>query len=87
MNPETARNLDLESDLLDVVTRRPENIAVERLVWLSSCEAADYLRKSPGALRVMVHRGQIHVRRFRRRLYFKRRELDQLLETPTLGRS
>lgn len=52
----------------------------ENLVWLNSEEAARYLRKSVGALRVMVCRRQVHARKFRRRLYFKRIELDRLLE-------
>lgn len=53
----------------------------ENLVWMTSEEAARYLRKTVGALRVMVCRGQIHARKFRRRLYFKRSELDRMLET------
>lgn len=57
-----------------------ENIELDTLVWLSSREAAQYLRKSYGALKVMVSRGQVRARKYRRRLYFKRRELDELLE-------
>ena len=54
------------------------------LEWLNSKEAALFLRKSIGALRVMVHRGQIRARKFHRRLYFKRCELNELLETSEL---
>ena len=54
------------------------------LEWLNSKEAALFLRKSIGALRVMVHRGQIRARKFHRRLYFKKRELNELLETSEL---
>lgn len=50
-------------------------------IWLTCEEAACYLRKSVGAIRVMVHRGQLRARKFRRRLYFKRSELDEILET------
>jgi hypothetical protein len=53
----------------------------ENLVWMTSEEAAWYLRKTVGALRVMVCRGQIQARKFRRRLYFWRIELDRLLES------
>ena len=53
----------------------------DNLVWMTSEEAAKYLRKTVGALRVMVCRGQIHARKFHRRLYFRRLELDRLLET------
>lgn len=72
-------------ETLDGVSVETEN-PFERLVWLSSDEAARYLRKSPGALRVMVHRRQIFARHFRRRLFFKRRELDRLLETSIHGK-
>jgi excisionase family DNA binding protein len=58
----------------------------DNLVWLTTEEAASYLRKTANALRVMVHRGQIRARKFRRRLYFKKMELDELLETSeTIG--
>jgi len=53
------------------------------LVWLTSEEAAAYLRKSVQAIRHMVCRGHIRARKFRRRLYFRREELDRLLETST----
>lgn len=52
----------------------------ENLVWMTSEEAAQYLRKSVGALRTAVCRGQIRARKWRRRLYFKRQELDRMLE-------
>ena len=52
----------------------------ENLVWMTSAEAATYLRKSYGALRVMVCRGYIKPRMFHRRWYFKRTELDRLIE-------
>lgn len=55
-------------------------VLFDNLVWLNSDDAAKYLRKSVGALRVMVCRGYIRARKFRRRLYFKRTELDRLLE-------
>ena len=58
----------------------PEQI-FDNLVWLTSVEAAIYLRKSPGAIRTAVCRGQLRCRKWRRRLYFKRSELDRLLET------
>ncbi len=53
----------------------------ENLVWMTSEEAARYLRKTVGALRTAVCRGQIRARKWRRRLYFKKFELDVLLES------
>ena len=57
-------------------------------VWMNSEEAAKYLRKftkdgkpSVGAIRTAVCRGLIRAHKWRRRLYFKRGELDRMLET------
>lgn len=52
-----------------------------RIVWMSSEEAARYLRKTVGALRTAVCRGYIKARKWRRRLYFRKSELDKMLET------
>lgn len=56
-------------------------IEFDRLTWLDSEEAATYLRKTANALRIMVYRGYIRPRKFRRRLYFRKIELDRLLES------
>ena len=53
----------------------------DNLVWMTSEEAAKYLRKTIGALRTAVCRGQIRARKWRRRLFFKRSELDRMLES------
>ena len=58
-----------------------DQVNFERLTWLNCSEAADYLRKTPNALRIMVSRGYIRPRRLRRRLYFRKVELDRLLES------
>lgn len=56
----------------------------DNMVWLSSEEAAVYIRKSVGALRTMVSRGQIKYIKWKRRLYFRKNDLDDLLgETAT----
>ena len=57
-----------------------EETFFDNLVWLNSEEAARYLRKTVGALRTAVCRGQIAARKWRRRLYFKRKELEALIE-------
>lgn len=54
---------------------------LENLVWMTTEEAASYIRKSANALRIAVHKGHIHARKFRRRLYFKKSELDRMLDT------
>ena len=56
----------------------------DKLTWLNSKEAAKYLRKTANALRIMVFRGYLRPRKFRRRLYFRKLELDRLLESSAL---
>ena len=59
-----------------------------RIVWLDSREAAEYLRISVNNLRVKVSRGEIPVHgRLGRTWRFRREELDKLLETPFKGGS
>lgn len=57
---------------------------IDLLTWMNSKEAAQYLRKTRNALLIMVNRGYIRARKFRRRLYFRRVELDRMLESSTL---
>ncbi len=46
--------------------------------WLSSSDAACYLRVTENALRIMVHRGQIPVFRIGRRLRFRLQDCQAL---------
>lgn len=58
----------------------------ENLKWVRCDEAAFILRMSVGALRTAVCRGQIKATTFRRRLYFEKCYLNNLLKTsPTKG--
>lgn len=59
----------------------PDLVKLRHLVWLNSKEAARYLRKTENALRIMVHRGYLAPSKFRSRLYFRREQLDRLLES------
>ncbi len=52
----------------------------ENLIWLTTEEAAVYLRKSADAVRHLVYRGDLKARKFKRRLYFRRDELEELLD-------
>lgn len=71
--------------MVDTILAQPSfgssEVLFDKLVWMTSEEAAGYLRKTVGALRVAVHRGQLRARKWRRRLYFKRSDLDRMLET------
>ncbi len=69
------------SNIRVATDQEPVEFEFDRLTWLDSKEAAEYLRKTANALRIMVYRGYIKPRRFRRRLYFRRLELDRLLES------
>jgi hypothetical protein len=52
----------------------------DNLIWLTTDEAAKYIRKTSNALRIAVHKGHINARKFKRRLYFKKNELDLLID-------
>lgn len=69
-----ARHLEYNS-----VGAKPQLI-FENLIWLTTEEAAVYLRKSADAVRHLVYRGDLKARKFKRRLYFRRDELDELLD-------
>jgi excisionase family DNA binding protein len=58
------------------------NVFFNNLIWLNTNEAAEYLRVSPGHLRVLVCRGAIKAYKFtKRRNRFKRIELDRMIES------
>mgnify|MGYP003708842193 CR=1 FL=1 len=48
--------------------------------WLNTDETALYLGKTRNAVWLLVSKGVLIKRKWNRRLYFKRAELDQLLE-------
>ena len=57
------------------------NPLFDNRIWLSTSEAAKYLGKTQNAIWILVCRGELLKRKWKRRLYFKRTELDHLLET------
>ncbi len=57
----------------------------ENLEWMSSEEAARYLRRSVGQIRNMVYRGQIKHRKYNSRLYFRKVDLDRSIEFSSRG--
>jgi hypothetical protein len=59
---------------------REKRVFFDNLAWMTSSEAAHYLRMTEGALRTAVYRGQIRARKWRRRLYFRKLDIDLLLE-------
>ena len=70
----------------ETILETPENVIFDNLVWLNSAEAALYLRRSVDAIRIAVGRGQLKAHKWRRRLMFKKSDLERLMETsPTKG--
>lgn len=59
-----------------------DDLLFEKLIWLNSNEAAQYLRVSTAALRVMIYRGMIRPHKLGRRNRFKKDDLDRLIESP-----
>jgi hypothetical protein len=53
--------------------------------WMSSQDAAAYLRMTVGALRTAVCKGTVVSYKWRRRLYFKKSELDRMIEKGRMG--
>jgi excisionase family DNA binding protein len=49
--------------------------------WLSTKEAAHYLRLSENALRILVHRDKVRALKFGSRLRFRLVDLEALFET------
>ena len=59
----------------------------ENLIWLDSKETAEYLRTTPGNIRVMVCRGILKAYKLNNRNRFRKNELDALLESSLNQRS
>ena len=60
-------------------------ISIENVRWLTSIEAAQYLRLSSSGLKTMVYRGQVRVHKLGRRNRFLREELERLITIPNQG--
>lgn len=53
---------------------------INKLTWMTSKEAAYYLRVTANNLRVMICRGVLRPYKFNNRNRFKKVDLDQLIE-------
>lgn len=53
----------------------------EKLKWITTREAAEYLRLSVGQIRNMVWRGQITSYRLNNRLRFLKSDLDKIMKS------
>lgn len=68
------------NDLNKKVEETTSTKIFDKLKWMSTKEAAFYLRVSVGQLRNMVWRGQVKCFRLQNRLRFLRSDLDRLLK-------
>lgn len=62
------------------IESKDSNEIFNNLIWMTTEDAARYLRKSADAIRHLVYRGDLRARKFKRRLYFRRDELDEMLD-------
>ncbi|PIP92540.1 MAG: hypothetical protein COW00_00145 [Bdellovibrio sp. CG12_big_fil_rev_8_21_14_0_65_39_13] len=68
-------NLDIEKKI------HFSKLIFDNLIWLTTKETAIYLRRSINAVHTLVSRKRLRARKFSNRLYFKKDELDYLIET------
>ena len=68
--------------------REAHQIAVssESVRWLTSIEAAQFLRVSLSGLKTMIYRGQVRAHKLGRRNRFLREELERLITLPNITR-
>ena len=56
--------------------------SLEPVRWLTTSEAARYLRVSISSIKTMIYRGQVRVHKLGRRNRFLREELERLITLP-----
>jgi excisionase family DNA binding protein len=69
------KSTSLFNNLIEINQKEDENTR-----WLNTNEAAEYLRLTPNALRILVHRAQVRYFKFGRRLRFRQCDLLSLLQ-------
>jgi len=65
---------------------REQKVSFGEIRWLTTSEAAQYLRVSADSIKTMVYRGKIRVHKLGRRNRFLREELDRLIVIPIKNR-
>ncbi len=76
MNKSTELNFEIQKQEDELKIR---SLTIKR--WLRTKEVAIYLGTTVGAIRVMVHRGQLVPSKYCGRNYFNRSDIDGLIET------
>lgn len=82
MNKSSSQNTYFESEkVYDQGEHFGAQSLFNNLTWLTTDEAATFLRRSSHALRQLAYKGKVRPRKFAGRLYFKKSELDTLIDT------
>jgi len=72
-------NSSLIFEIFETYRRHEKNSSLASAKWLTTIEAANYLRVSVSSIKMMVYRGQIKVLKLGRRNRFLRKDLDDLI--------
>ena len=57
------------------------DLLFNNLIWITTEEASEFLRKSVHAVRQMVYKRQLNARKLHGRLYFNKLELNELIDS------
>jgi excisionase family DNA binding protein len=79
-------NFKVDSLFFENRIAREQIASVVSPQWLTTNEAAQYLRVSANAIKTMVYRGKIRVHKLGRRNRFLRDELERLIVFPVTNR-
>lgn len=70
-------------EFFEIPIAREQSLSLDQVRWLTTSEAADYLRVSRSAIKTMVYRGQVRAHKLGRRNRFLRDELERLITIPS----
>ena len=78
--------IELRLDSINKISEEQTSGALfDKLIWITTKEAAQYLRVSVGQIRNMVWRGQITSYKLNNRLRFLKRDLDKIVKPSNIG--
>ena len=82
IEPSTAVVSQSTNSIFENSKAREQNHPLEMVRWLTTSEAAQYLRVSISSIKTMIYRGQVRVHKLGRRNRFLRDELERLITLP-----
>lgn len=78
----TVKKTEETSEFFENQGIRKPKISLDSVRWLTSEEAAQYLRVSISSLKTMIYRGQVRAYKLGNRNRFLREELERLITLP-----